>query len=118
MPPWAVVPGSMRTTSPWIQSSPEWMPYSTPRVAMSCMPTQMPRKGLPRDHRALQGIDHARHAIEAGPAVGEGADARQYDAIGVGHFARARRHQHAVIHARLARGASKAFAAERRLPDP
>ena len=61
------------------------------------------------DHLALQGIDHARHAVEAGAAVGEGADARQHDAVGSGHVARARRHQHAVVRARLARGALEGF---------
>ena len=61
------------------------------------------------DHLALQGIDHAGHAIEAGAAVGEGADARQHDAVGVGDVARARRHQHAIVHARLARGAFEGF---------
>ena len=61
------------------------------------------------DHRALQGVDHARHAVEAGAAVGEGADARQHDAVGVGHLARVRRHQHAIVRAGLARGALEGF---------
>ena len=33
-------------------------------------------------HRLLQRLDHARHRIEPAPAIGEGADARQHDAVG------------------------------------
>ena len=71
------------------------------------------------DHLALQGIDHARHAVEAGAAVGEGADARQHDAVGrrprrAGSTSPARDRPRPL--SRAAR--SKAFAAERRLPDP
>ena len=40
--------GSSRFTSPAIQSRPAVSPNSSPRVARSCMPTQMPRKGAPR----------------------------------------------------------------------
>jgi hypothetical protein len=47
------------------------------------MPTQMPKKGSAFvDHRLVQGIDHARHGIEAGAAISIGADARQDDAGG------------------------------------
>ena len=52
---------------------------------MSCMPTQMPRKGrLSSCTPALQHLDHAGHRIEAAAAIGEGADARQHDAVGLG----------------------------------
>lgn len=34
------------TTSPSIQFNPAWAPCSRPRVAMSCIPTQIPRKGV------------------------------------------------------------------------
>ena len=110
----------MRTTSPAIQSSPAWTPYSTPRVAMSCMPTQMPRNGLPRSITSrCSDLDHARHAVEAGAAVGEGADARQHDAVGRGDLARVGGDQHARRRVPASRAArSKALAAERRLPEP
>jgi len=37
--------GAMRTTSPPIQPKPGVSRYSSPRVAIICMPMQMPRKG-------------------------------------------------------------------------
>ena len=57
--------------------------YSRPRVAMSCMPTQMPKKGRPRSAHSLgHGLDQAGDGVEAAPAIGEGADTRQDDAVG------------------------------------
>ena len=41
-------PARSALTSPPIQSRPGLVSYSRPRVAMSCMPTQMPRNGRPR----------------------------------------------------------------------
>ena len=57
------------------------------------------------DHFALQGVDHAGHAIEPGAAVGEGTDAGQHDAVGRRDLARACGDQHAVVDAAFARGA-------------
>ena len=61
------------------------------------------------DHLALQRLDHARHAVESGPAIGEGAHARQHDAIGAGNLARAGGDQHAVVRARFACSAFEGF---------
>ena len=53
------------------------------RSAMSCMPTQMPRNGPAlAANRSVQRLDHAGQAVEARAAIGEGADARQHDALG------------------------------------
>ena len=71
------------------------------------------------DDLALQGVDHAGHAVQPGAAIGEGADARQHDAVGRGHLVGiGGHHAHArcVPASRAAR--SKALAAERRLPEP
>ena len=40
--------GVILSTSPAIQPRPLVTSYSSPRSAMSCMPTQMPRNGRPR----------------------------------------------------------------------
>ena len=51
---------------------------------MSCMPTQMPKNGRPvLAHAPLQRLHHAGHRIEAAAAIGEGADARQHDPVGL-----------------------------------
>ena len=39
--------GTIMVTSPSIQPKPSCVPFSRPRLAMSCMPTQMPRNGTP-----------------------------------------------------------------------
>jgi hypothetical protein len=53
------------------------------------MPTQMPRKGLPRSsHLFFQGFPHAGNGLKPVAAVAEGADTRQYDALGVAHDVR------------------------------
>ena len=47
------------------------------------MPTQMPKNGRPfLRTRLLERVDHAGDRIEPAPAIGEGADARQHDAVG------------------------------------
>ena len=47
------------------------------------MPTQMPRNGRPRRRTAsVERLDHAGNGVEAAPAIGEGADARQHDMLG------------------------------------
>jgi hypothetical protein len=51
------------------------------------MPTQMPRKGRCFWRTTSSRIlDHAGHGIEPAPAIGEGADAGQHDAIGPAHL--------------------------------
>ena len=93
-------------TSPAIQSSPGTTSYSRPRVAMSCMPTQMPRNGRPRRAHALfERFDHARHGVEAAPAIGEGADAGQHDVLGGGTTSGSRVTRHLAGEPRFARGA-------------
>ena len=87
---------------------------------MSCMPTQMPRNGRPLPRTAvLQRLAHAGHGVEAALAVGEGADARQHDAVGGGDDVAGRRVTMISASASLSRAArSNALAAECRLPDP
>ena len=101
---------------------PSTVSNSRPRSAISCMPTQMPRNGRPRAITAsLQRRLRARaRAASPRAAIGEGADARQHDAVGRGDLARASLVTSDVPSAmpvsRAAR--SKALAAERRLPEP
>ena len=110
--------GSMRRTSPGIQPRPGVSPNSSPRVASSCMPTQMPRNGAPRcvPLRVIASITPGTR-LEAAHAGREGADARQHhavgagDRLGIGGDARSRS-------APAAATALSAFSAERRLPDP
>ena len=53
----------------------------------------MPRKGLPRlPHRLFKGFDHAGNIDQALAAIGEGADARQHDALGLAHVLGLGRH--------------------------
>ena len=54
-------------------------------------------------HGFLQRLDHARHRVEAAPAIGERADARQHHAIGLAHRVGIAGH-----HDRLARARSRA----------
>ncbi|MFK4652692.1 hypothetical protein ABIF97_002626 [Bradyrhizobium japonicum] len=54
-----------------------------PRLAISCMPTQIPKEGPRLDaHRFGDRLDHAVDGIEPAPAIGEGADARQHQTVG------------------------------------
>ena len=77
--------GSIATTSPAIQPRPSTVSNSRPRSAISCMPTQMPRNGRPRAITAsCERLLEPGHRGEPAPAIGEGADAGQHDAVGVG----------------------------------
>src|SRR5271157_892926 len=58
-------------------------------------------------HRAVQSVDHARDSVQTAPAIGESADARKNDMIGVENVVWTRGHQHVWIQARLARCAFK-----------
>ena len=70
-------------------------------------------------HGLLQRLAHAGDRIDARPAVGEGADARQHDAVGGQHVGRIGASPRCATSASLSRAArSKAFAAECRLPEP
>ena len=83
------------------------------------MPTQMPRNGLPRrDHLLLQRLDHAGDRVETAPAIGEGADARQHDAVGAAHRFGIGGDDDRVAGSLSRAARSKALAAERRLPEP
>ena len=55
------------------------------------------------DHLLVQRLHHARHRVETAAAIGEGADARQHDAVGRRHDFRVRGDDDRV--ARLARRA-------------
>ena len=78
--------GAISFTSPAIQPKPRVTVFSSPRSDISCMPTQMPRNG-----RALAIATSSTaspmpgHRIEAGAAIGIGADAGQHDAVGGAH---------------------------------
>ncbi len=56
-------------------------------------------------HRLRQRLDHAGDGVEAAPAVGEGADARQHDVSGGEHVLGVRRDLHRAVEPSLARGA-------------
>ena len=60
--------------------------YSRPRSAMQLhADADAEERPALAAHRLLQRLDHARHRVEPAPAVGEGADARQHDAVGAAH---------------------------------
>ena len=76
--------GATARTSPGMRSRPGITPCSRPRVARSCMPTQMPRNGRPRTvDDFVDRLDHAGDGIEAPPAIGEGAVAGEDDTVGL-----------------------------------
>ena len=78
--------GEIFSTSPSIQSKPSVVTCSLPRVAINCMPTQMPKNGRALlAHRFRHRFQHAIERIEPPAAIGEGADAGQHDAIGAKH---------------------------------
>ena len=82
------------------------------------MPTQMPRNGRPRaDHRLAERVFQTGHGGEAAPAIGEGADAGQDDAVGAATSRGGWSPDHGGMPLSAA-ARSKAFAAERRLPEP
>ena len=73
----------MRVTSPFIQPKPSVTSYSHPRSAMSCMPTQMPRKGRPRVRtQSSSASTIPSTAGQAAPAIRKGAPTRQHNAVG------------------------------------
>ena len=86
-------------------------------LAISCIPTQMPRNGRPCRDRLIERLLHAGQRREAAPAIGEGADAGQHHAIGVADIL-GRGDTTVVAISPSAAARSKAFAAERRLPEP
>ena len=57
------------------QPEPSVTVYSRPRSAMSCIPTQMPRKGRPGAVRLIERLNHSWNGIKPAPAVGERAHA-------------------------------------------
>ena len=75
--------GSIAFTSPGIQPKPSLTSCSSPREAMSCMPTQMPRNGLAlRDDLLFERLPQARNGHQPVAAILEGADTGQHDAFG------------------------------------
>ena len=94
--------------------------FSRPSVAISCMPTQMPRNGTPLPiTRSSSTSTMPVTAIEPGAAIGEGADAGQHDAIGRAHHLGVGGDDDRRRRRRASRAArSNALAAERRLPEP
>jgi len=107
----------MRTTSPAIQSSPDGCRTRRVRGHELHADADTEERLGALDHFALQGVDHARHAIEAGTAVGEGADAlstiRSAVATSRGLEVTSTRSSR-----RFACGALESLAADRRLPEP
>ena len=63
----------------------------------------------PLAHRLMKGVHHARHRVEAAAAIGEGADARQHDAVGAGDAVRIGRDLDRDPEASLARRALKSL---------
>ena len=98
--------GLIAATSPPIQFKPATTSCSRPRVASNCAPTQIPRNGRPTlQRRLLHRLDHAGDAVESAPAVGEGADPRQNDAVRGEHILGTRRDLDLIARAGFARGA-------------
>ena len=84
--------GVISFTSPAIQPKPLVTVFSRPRSDISCMPTQMPRKGLASlDRRLVDRLPHAGDGARPAAAIGIGADAGQHDAVGARAPARHRR---------------------------
>ena len=77
-------------TSPGIQFSPGVISYSRPaRGHQLHADANAKERAAAAAHRFLERLDHAGDAIEAAPAIGEGADAGQDDMIGGGDDFRA-----------------------------
>ncbi len=103
--------GRIGATSPAIQSRPATISCSSPRVAINCMPTQMPRNGRPRLRTALlERLDHAGDRVEPASAIGEGADARQHDMVGARDVLGSRGDHDLAREPGLARGALEGLA--------
>ena len=61
---------------------PELVSNSRPRVAKSCIPTQMPRNGRCRRRTdVFEGLAHARNCRQATHTVSKGTNARQNDTV-------------------------------------
>ena len=111
--------GAMRLTSPLIQPRP-WRDF----IFAAALGHQLhadadaEKRLALAAHGFVERIDHARHRVEPAPAIGEGADARQHDAIRAPHRIGivADDDLFAAAASRAAR--SNAFAAECRLPEP
>ena len=69
-------PAPSPRSRPRSSRSPGVIACSSPRSAMSCMPTQMPRNGVPLGTRIQHRLAQARDRGEPARAVGEGALAR------------------------------------------
>ena len=88
---------SISAISPSIQPKPGVISCSRPRSAISCMPTQMPRNGVPAAVARLDRLAHAGNRGQSARAVGEGALARQHDPVGAGDIVGIRGHPHLGI---------------------
>ena len=88
--------GSSTTTLPLIQSRPLCSPNSTPTLAISCMPTQMPRNGRACfSATSSSASTMPGNAVEPALAIRERADARQHDAVRLAHRVGIGGHDHA-----------------------
>jgi hypothetical protein len=111
--------GAIGTTSPAIQSSPWWSPCSRPTLAISCMPTQMPRKGRPASRTTrvsastMPGTSY-RPRRQSAKAPTPGRTMRSARATSAGSAET----RTAVPGAASPAARSSALAAERRLPEP
>ena len=88
----------MRSTSPAIQPQPvgDFIFAAAFGQKLHADADAEERPSLVMD-RLFQRRDHAVHAVEAAPAIGEGADARQHDAIRGGHHRRVVGHDDRLI---------------------
>ena len=85
-------PARSASTSPAIQPRPGVVSYSRPRLAISCMPTQMPRNGRPlRRTASVKRLDHAGHARRGrarqsanAPTPGSTMRSAARDRVGIG----------------------------------
>ena len=78
--------GSISLTSPAIQPKPARHGLFQPALGHQ-LHADADAEERPRRWRRpfLDRLDHARHGVEPGAAVGIGADARQHDAVGGAH---------------------------------
>ena len=76
----------MARTSPPIQPRPSVTSNSRPRVGHELhADADAEERAALAAHGFLERVAHAGHGLEAALAVGEGADAREHDAIGGAH---------------------------------
>ena len=111
--------GARRRTSPAIQSKPGVTSCSWPLLAISCMPTQMPRKGLPSRRTALSSV-----SIMPGIAAIPSRQSRKAPTPGSTIRSALRTASGSAVTTMSGRASDKmaarssAFDAERRLPEP